>query len=545
VGLTAMTDDRATADRGDAETSERVLDADKAYRTARERIGEGARRPEQQELDLSGLGLTALPPEIARLTALQTLDLSGNQLSSLPPEIARLTALQTLYLSGNQLSSLPPEIAQLTALQSLYLGDNQLSSLPPEIAQLRSLEEAARADTDPITIGLWLDNNPLPKPYPKLIENGQPDATINVLAWLRGELDPDELPESPSQRNDDDADNDDADDDLAEALTQRPAAFRFGLRRGKIDALPERPKVSDIDVAEDLYSELVSKTRALAERLTRTNSDQRAQASVGRLIECLGARLEDVRPGILLSRSRSVEADRNAFSTAKARRELFPDAIAMMDDVLMSLEDLMAAFPAVREIEAEQLALAVQRDPQVIKTIQRETGAIKAAAAAAEAVTANAVNALKEHDADIAAARNNTIRARLLGDQLLVVRNFVGEAIRAVRAGGSAVAAAAGPGLRHAGSELKGLGGDSWEEIRRGLPKGIGAAARALPIVGLAGLLTAIAGPVGGLAALSGSFRPLAKALEKVTGGGKRGKTTSATRKKKRKPTKPKPSAST
>ena len=54
-------------------------------------------------LDLSGLGFTALPPEIAALTALKVLELNNNQLTALPPEIAALTALQRLDLDGNPL----------------------------------------------------------------------------------------------------------------------------------------------------------------------------------------------------------------------------------------------------------------------------------------------------------------------------------------------------------------------------------------------------------------------------------------------------------
>ncbi|MBE9103954.1 leucine-rich repeat domain-containing protein [Nostoc cf. edaphicum LEGE 07299] len=92
------------------------------------------------ELELSGKGLTILPPEIVQLTNLRSLDLSSNQLSSLPPEIVQLTNLRTLDLSSNQLSSLPPEIVQLTNLRTLDLSSNQLSSLPPEIVQLTNLQ---------------------------------------------------------------------------------------------------------------------------------------------------------------------------------------------------------------------------------------------------------------------------------------------------------------------------------------------------------------------------------------------------------------------
>ena len=62
-----------------------------------------------EELDLSGEGLTVLPPEIGKLTNLQTLNLSHNKLSSLPAEFGHLH-LTKLTLDDNPLESLPPEI---------------------------------------------------------------------------------------------------------------------------------------------------------------------------------------------------------------------------------------------------------------------------------------------------------------------------------------------------------------------------------------------------------------------------------------------------
>jgi internalin A len=107
-------------------------------------------------LDLHGLGLTRLPPEIGQLTALSELYLHRNQLRSLPPEIGQLTALSALFLNNNQLSSLPPEIGQLVALSELHLHNNQLSSLPPEIGQLTALSM------------LFLDNNQLSSLPPEI-----------------------------------------------------------------------------------------------------------------------------------------------------------------------------------------------------------------------------------------------------------------------------------------------------------------------------------------------------------------------------------------
>lgn len=84
-------------------------------------------------LDLSGLGLSTLPPEIGQLFALRWLYLGGNQLSTLPPEIGQLSALTELQLQNNQLTTLPPEIGQLSALTRLYLHGNPGLELPEEL----------------------------------------------------------------------------------------------------------------------------------------------------------------------------------------------------------------------------------------------------------------------------------------------------------------------------------------------------------------------------------------------------------------------------
>jgi Leucine-rich repeat (LRR) protein len=58
-------------------------------------------------LDLSGLGLEALPKELAGLTVLQTLTCSLNQVTDLTP-LAGLTALQTLDCSNTRVTDLTP-----------------------------------------------------------------------------------------------------------------------------------------------------------------------------------------------------------------------------------------------------------------------------------------------------------------------------------------------------------------------------------------------------------------------------------------------------
>ena len=295
---------------------------------------------------------------------MEALHLEYNLLATLPPEIGRLTKLQHLDLRHNRLLTVPREIAQLKALQILNLNNNELTALPSELGQLISLEQAAVNDPEPLINGLWLDTNPLPDPYPILIAAGQPSATQNVLAWLRGELDPNSL-EVPPEPQEGDGDSTGEEDEAIDAtIKQRPAAFRFGQRDGQIDVLPEPTRVFDSETAKDLHAELLEKAQGLAERLRRANADPRVQASVERLLSTLGTGIEDVRPGLLLSRSRSVEADRNAFNTPQARKELFPDAIAVMDDVLLSLRDLLAAFPMSGKSKRNSLLSLFSAMPQ-------------------------------------------------------------------------------------------------------------------------------------------------------------------------------------
>ena len=109
-------------------------------------------------LTRKGRALAAL--EEAAFTGATSLDLSGKGLTTLPPEIGQLVKLQSLDLDSNQLTTLPPEIGQLVKLQSLYLMRNQLTTLPPEIGRLSNLRN------------LKLDGNPLPQPYISAIEGG-------------------------------------------------------------------------------------------------------------------------------------------------------------------------------------------------------------------------------------------------------------------------------------------------------------------------------------------------------------------------------------
>jgi Leucine-rich repeat (LRR) protein/GTPase SAR1 family protein len=125
-----------------------------------------AAEEQSKELDLVGMNLTELPPEIGKLTQLESLRLGywtddgepvGNSLTDLPAELANLSNLTSLSLGNNQLTKIPAVIAQLTNLKILGLGSNQITDIFAEISNLTNLTDLYLQDNQiaklPQTIG--------------------------------------------------------------------------------------------------------------------------------------------------------------------------------------------------------------------------------------------------------------------------------------------------------------------------------------------------------------------------------------------------------
>lgn len=134
-------------------------------------------------LQLAGLGLESVPPEVTtlpnlqqlvlnenRLTALpeglgsrlevlwvagnriarwpaslsrcplRDLDVGRNGLTEVPPVVWELGSLKTLSLRQNQLAALPRDLSRLTALEVLDVSKNRLTSLPAEVSLLKQLK---------------------------------------------------------------------------------------------------------------------------------------------------------------------------------------------------------------------------------------------------------------------------------------------------------------------------------------------------------------------------------------------------------------------
>ncbi len=91
------------------------------------------------QLDLQGVQLKGLLPEIGGLINLTDLNLYRNELTSLPRAIGDLTKLTDLNLCYNRFSSFPRAIGDLINLTDLNFRCNQLASLPSAIGNLTRL----------------------------------------------------------------------------------------------------------------------------------------------------------------------------------------------------------------------------------------------------------------------------------------------------------------------------------------------------------------------------------------------------------------------
>jgi len=128
-------------------------------------------------LNLSGNRLTALPPDLNRLSHLQVLFCSDNDFKAVPevlghcqqlrmlgfkankihtlPAAALPPNLRWLILTDNQLTALPPEIGQCP-LEKLLLAGNQLRALPPELARCTQLGLLRIAANQLTELPAWL-----------------------------------------------------------------------------------------------------------------------------------------------------------------------------------------------------------------------------------------------------------------------------------------------------------------------------------------------------------------------------------------------------
>ncbi|VDL82023.1 unnamed protein product [Nippostrongylus brasiliensis] len=133
---------------------------------------------DDNEIDLSARGLTAVPKALPQVPRLTSIDLGSNKITVLPQSLCTMTRLVRLELGSNLLDHLPDNIGALVHLEHLDLYNNQIEELPLSFANLQALR--------------WLDlkKNPL---VPELLkaagncgsEKECRQAAVSVVAHMK------------------------------------------------------------------------------------------------------------------------------------------------------------------------------------------------------------------------------------------------------------------------------------------------------------------------------------------------------------------------
>lgn len=234
---------------------------------------------------------------------------------------------------------------------------------------------------------------------------------------------------------------------------QRPAAYRFAWRGGKLAPLPPDAAQDAADAAV-MLDELRRKAEEFAERLTGRNYEPRIARSVELLLAALPEDLGKVNPGLLRSRGRSIENDAVFFA---ASDELPEDVKSHLSDLAGSLRDVLVCYPQIREKELAARALdLIGAD---VDQVLRDLAATRdGAAAAPDVVAAETVQAL---DAMALAPEDPAIFVRSdpgllwLADRLLVAGNYLAELVR-----GATII------VYDKLAPAETIAGDAWREVR-------------------------------------------------------------------------------
>jgi Leucine-rich repeat (LRR) protein len=95
-----------------------------------------AKRGNERQLDLSGLGISELPSDLLQLTMLEVLIVSNNKLTNLR-KIESLPNLRVVDASNNNITSLHQEILDsMYSLDTIYLFGNPLVNQNPSLAKI-------------------------------------------------------------------------------------------------------------------------------------------------------------------------------------------------------------------------------------------------------------------------------------------------------------------------------------------------------------------------------------------------------------------------
>ena len=94
-----------------------------------------AKRGNERNLDLSGMGMSELPADITQLTMLENLNISNNKLNNLR-RVEQLPNLKSINAQNNQIAQLHPELQDMYCLDSINLCGNPVVNTFPDLARI-------------------------------------------------------------------------------------------------------------------------------------------------------------------------------------------------------------------------------------------------------------------------------------------------------------------------------------------------------------------------------------------------------------------------
>jgi hypothetical protein len=287
------------------------------------------------------------------------------------------------------------------------------------------------------------------------------------------------------------------------SLEPRPAPFDYRVVDGRIDVFPETAQSIDASTTRDLQTECLRKAHAVKVRLRQ--ADESTRADVDLLLEHLST--EELRPGLILSSLRSLEATARAYDSAEGHDQLYPDALKDVFDLVDTLRDLAATFPKSREIEAEAVSLKIplERLDEFISPIARVAVAIYASDGATEATK----ESLQATGASIGTSRDLAERAKQVPYHLLDVGNITRAGLRHLKATGQRIAKPTAEAAFEVSKEIGGLAADTWKVFRKDFPKRAGRTASVVIVGGIGALLHAIGQDLAAIATAVTAFAPL------------------------------------
>ena len=405
-------------------------------------------------LDLRSNKLRQLVPDIGKLEYLTRLNMDGNFLERLPEEVSGLTRLRRFTLRNNKLTELPNALSSLPVLELLDLENNSLEQLPKSLGHARSLGKVTPRPTNSklkSNFGLYLSRNPLPHPYPNLIAPGQPLATLNVLAWLRDELDTSTLPTQNSSLSG-------RKGNPPEPTTEAGPSFK--VVQGRFDLAPALELQEFDKVTQQALLQRLKKQSALLQNanLKVGNQHPLLVRTIDEYVLSIAKPLDEIDVVEIWSVGTSVLAQALAFERQDAHRTisepLEPEHLALLIEVSRLHGGFVLGFPAGLELTARSDAARLA--PEVAHLIERPTSDILASLSKQRRLFSERARGLADA-LDAGLLSTSWDAARVGHAAYVTVRNLLIEAGRMVLAANNLTSTVAGGLVFSAAVQQSGL----------------------------------------------------------------------------------------